>query len=154
MSPGIPPSLDRNEQRATIFVGGLIVAAMFLGMLFVVVGWTSPDLERGEEDYISTGSDRLDDYLMEEERASAYQTLRDHLDQMKDEPGYEAVFCRDTNHHWMGDGEIEIEGQVDFLMETGEMVPHYYVSRLHGSRQAGWEVLSVNLEPIDTEEGL
>lgn len=151
MSPGIPPSLDRNEQRATIFVGGLIVAAMFIGMLFVVVGRTGTGLEAGDEGLVSTGSERLDDYLLEEERASAYQALRDHLDQMKDEPGYEAVFCRDTNHHWMGDGEIEIEGQVDFLMETGEMASHVYVARLHGSRQAGWEVLSVNLEPIGAE---
>lgn len=151
MSPGIPPSLDRKEQQAALLVGGAIVVAMFLALLYVAVGWVNGAgiTESGQP---SSGSERLDDYLEEEERASAYATLRDHLDQYKNEPGYEAVFCRDTSHYW-ADGAIVMEGQVDFQMETGELAPHRYHARLTGSRQHGWEVLSVELVPLDDDPG-
>jgi hypothetical protein len=63
---------------------------------------------------------------------------------MKDEPGITAVFCRDCSHRWIG-GEIEFRGQVDFQKDEGGMERHDYTARLSGSRQDGWEVLSVEL---------
>ncbi len=140
MSPGIPPSLDRQDQRVALVVGTIILAAMFVATLVVVVGRTAggPPTEDGAP------VSRLDRYLAEEERASAYAVVRDQLDQMKDEPGITAVFCRDCSHRWIG-GEIEFRGQVDFQMDEGGMVAHDYTARLSGSRQGGWEVLSVEL---------
>lgn len=140
MSPGIPPSLDRQDQRVTLIVGAIILAAMFVATLAVVVGRTAggPSSEDGAP------ASRLDRYLAEEERASAYAVVRDHLDQMKDEPGITAVFCRDCAHSW-SDGVIEFRGQVDFQMDEGGLERHDYTARLRGSRQDGWEVLSVAL---------
>jgi hypothetical protein len=140
MSPGIPPSLDRQDQRVALFVGAIILAAMFVATLVVVVGRTAggPVTEGGPP------VSRLDRYLAEEERASAYTVVRDQLDQMKDEPGITAVFCRDCSHRWIG-GEIEFRGQVDFQKDEGGMERHDYTARLSGSRQDGWEVLSVEL---------
>lgn len=139
MSPGIPPSLDRQDQRVVLVAGTIILGAMFVAILAVVVGRTAGG---GVEDGSPTS--RLDHYLAEEERASAYAALRDELDQMKDEPGITAVFCRDCSHQWVG-GEIEFQGQVDFQMDSGVLERHNYTARLHGSRQDGWEVLSVAL---------
>lgn len=140
MSPGIPPSLDRQDQRTALVVGTIILAAMFVATLVVVVGRTAggPPGDQGAP------ASRLDRYLAEEERASAYTAVRDQLDQMKEEPGITAVFCRDCSHRWIG-GEIEFQGQVDFQMDEGTMERHDYTARLRGSRQGGWEVLSLDL---------
>ena len=140
MSPGIPPSLDRQDQRVALVVGTIILAAMFVTTLMVVVGRTAggPSIDG------SPPESRLDRYLAEEERASAYAVVRDQLDQMKDEPGITAVFCRDCSHRWIG-GEIEFRGQVDFQMDEGAMERHDYTARLSGSRYDGWQVLSLDL---------
>ena len=140
MSPGIPPSLDRQDQRVALVVGTIILAAMFVATLVVVVGRTAggPPADGGPP------ASRLDRYLAEEERASAYAVVRDQLDQMKEEPGIVAVFCRDCTHRWIG-GEIEFQGQVDFQMDEGGITRHDYTARLSGSRQDGWDVLSLEL---------
>ena len=144
MSPGIPPSLDRQDHRVALVVGTIILAAMFVATLVVVVGRTAggPSIDG------SPPESRLDRYLAEEERASAYAVVRDQLDQMKDEPGITAVFCRDCSHRWIG-GEIEFRGQVDFQMDEGAMERHDYTARLSGSRHDGWEVLSVELVAVE-----
>ncbi len=140
MSPGIPPSLDRQDQRVALLVGAIILAAMFVATLVVVVGRSAggPPTDGGPPE------SRLDHYLAEEERASAYAVVRDQLDQMKEEPGIVAVFCRDCTHRWVG-SEIEFQGQVDFQMDEGGMEPHDYTARLSGSRHDGWQVLSLEL---------
>jgi len=140
MSPGIPPSLDRQDQRVALVVGTIILVAMFVATLVVVVGRTAG----GPPSEVGPPASRLDRYLAEEERASAYAVVRDQLDQMKEEQGIAAVFCRDSSHRWIG-GEIEFRGQVDFQMEEGGMERHDYTARLSGSRQAGWQVLSIEL---------
>jgi hypothetical protein len=141
MSPGIPPSLDRQDQRTALVVGIIILAAMFVAILAVVVGRTAGGMPPGEG---GAPASRLDRYLAEEERASAYTAVRDQLDQMKDEPGIAAVFCRDSSHRWIG-GEIEFQGQVDFQTDEGDMERHDYTARLRGSRQEGWAIVSLEL---------
>ena len=143
MSPGIRPSLDRQDQRATMVVGSIILIAMFIAAMYVVVGRTLGGKDGGDPAGAGGGT-RLEAYLAEEERASAYAAVRAHLDQMAGEPGIDAVFCRDCSHRWIDD-VIEFQGQVDFQRDTGDMESHHYTARLTGSRQDGWEVLSVEI---------
>ena len=142
MSPGIPPSLDRKDQRVTFVVGGIILIAMFVASLYVVVGRS---LQAHNGGGASSVQMRLNEYLAEEERASAYAAVRNSLDQMAGESGIAAVFCRDCSHRWIDD-VIEFQGQVDFRMDSGEMESLDYTARLHGSKRDGWEVLSVDIE--------
>ena len=141
MSPGIPPSIDRQDQVTTLVVGSIILAAMFIAALYVVVGRT---LGAGYESGASSEASRLDSFLAEEERASAYAVVRDYVDQMPLEENVVAVFCRDCSHRWIDD-MIEFQGEVDYQMDTGEMARHPYTARLTGSREYGWEVLSVEV---------
>lgn len=142
MSPGIPPSFDRQEKRTTFVVGGIILIAMFVASLYVVVGRSLQAHNGGGP---TPGQTRLDEYLAEEERASAYAAVRINLDQMAGQSGIAAVFCRDCSHRWIDD-VIEFQGQVDFRMDSGAMESHNYTARLHGSKRDGWEVLSVEIE--------
>lgn len=146
MSPGIPSSPDRQDQIATVVVGSVILIAMFIASLYVVVGRAMH-----RDGSSSPAQTRLDAYLDEEERASAYAALRVEMDQMSTGPGIDAVFCRDSSHSWHDD-VIEFRGQVDFQMETGAMERHDYVAQLSGSKKDGWDVLSVEILPIDGEE--
>lgn len=148
MSPGIPPSIDRQDQVTTLVVGSIILIAMFIATLYVVVGRT---LGSGAGDESGTEESRLDDYLAEEERASAYAVVRDYIDQMPLEENVVAVFCRDCSHRWIDD-VIEFQGEVDYQMDTGDFVPHPYTARLTGSKQDGWEVVSVEVTGTSTEE--
>jgi hypothetical protein len=148
MSPGIPPSIDRQDQVTTLVVGSIIVIAMFIAALYVVVGRT---LGTGAGEESGTEASRLDDYLAEEERASAYAAVRDYIDQMPLEENVVAVFCRDSSHRWIDD-VIEFQGEVDYQMDTGDFAPHPYTARLTGSKQDGWEVISVVVTNASTEE--
>lgn len=149
MSPGIPPSIDRQDQVTTLVVGSIILIAMFIATLYVVVGRTMGS-DAGDDS--GTEESRLDDYLAEEERASAYAVVRDYIDQMPLEENVVAVFCRDSSHRWVDD-VIEFQGEVDYQMDTGDFVPHPYTARLTGSKQDGWEVISVEVVSASEDEG-
>ena len=144
MNNGIPPSIDRQDKLATLVIGSIILIAMFVAALYVVVGRSLRSHESAGAGETQSESPRLDAYLAEEERASAYAALRVYMDQMAGEPGIAAVFCRDCSHYWDGD-VIVFHGQVDFKTEAGEMESHDYTARLQGSKQEGWEVLSAEL---------
>jgi len=151
MSPGIPPSIDRQDQTTTLVVGSIVLIAMFIAALYVVVGRTA-ESGAGEESNSASEASRLDDYLAEEERASAYAVVRDYIDQMPLEENVVAVFCRDSSHRWIDD-VIEFQGEVDYQMSTGDFVPRAYTARLTGSKQDGWEVLSVEVLSTAEEDG-
>jgi hypothetical protein len=150
MSPGIPPSIDRQDQMTTLVVGSIILIAMFIAALYVVVDRTVESGASEESNFASEAS-RLDDYLAEEERASAYAVVRDYIDQMPLEEDVVAVFCRDSSHRWIDD-VIEFQGEVDYQMSTGDFVLHDYTARLTGSKQDGWEVVSVEVTNASAEE--
>lgn len=146
MSPGIPPSLDRQEQQLKVIASSVVLLACFLLVLFLTVTRPTSPLPDSAVDDSRTDDQRLRDYLAEEERASAYKALRDHLDQRKSEPHIDAVFCRDSFHRWVGD-TIEFQGDVDFERPNGALERHHYLAILRGSEQDGWEVVSVEVNP-------
>lgn len=150
MSPGIPPSIDRQDQVTTLVVGSIVLIAMFVAALYVVVGRTL-GTGAGDGSGAYSKAARLDDYLAEEERASAYAVVRDYIDQMPLEENVVAVFCRDCSHRWVED-VIEFQGEVDYQMDSGDMVRHPYTARLTGSKQDGWEVISVEVTATSAEE--
>jgi hypothetical protein len=141
MSRGIPPSIDRQDQMATFVVGSIILVAMFIASVYVVVGRT---VGTGGNDASDTETNRMNAYLAEEERASAYAVVRDYVDQMPLEEDVVAVFCRDSSHRWIDD-VIEFQGEVEYQMDDGDFVPQPYTARLTGSKQDGWEVISVEV---------
>lgn len=147
MSPGIPPSPDRMERQFTLIAGTiLIVGLFFMAMYFTV-------FHRGDavdDAFVGDGAEhgQLKAYLAEEERASAYEALRDFMDQKKTEPDIIAVFCRDSSHRWVGD-TIEFQGDVDFERPGGRLQRHRYVATLRGSEENGWEVLELEVTPAE-----
>lgn len=146
MRPGIPPSLDRQERQFSRMAGLAALAVLFLAILYLTVirpAGRETDSGAGAS---RTGTDRLHEFLAEEERASAYEALRDYLDQKKHEPNIAAVFCRDSSHRWV-DGDIEFEGDVDFEVPSGSLERHTYRAVLRGSEQDGWDVVSVEVDP-------
>lgn len=144
MSPGIPPSLDRREQQFKIVASSMVLIGCFLLALFLTVSRSTTPAPDNVVDDSRTDDQRLRDYLDEEERASAYEALRDHLDERKTDPDIEAVFCRDSFHRWVGD-TIEFHGDVDFERPGGALERHNYLAILQGSEEAGWKVLSVEI---------
>lgn len=145
MSPGIPPSLDRQERQRTIVAGGAVVIAVFAALLYVAV-FRAPGPFVPADPIETSGEERLAAYLAEEVRASAYEALRDHLDQRKSEPDIVAVFCRDCSHRWIGE-LIEFTGDVDFERTGGRLDRFSYQATLAGSEDSGWEVQSLELTP-------
>lgn len=145
MSPGIPPSLDRQERQFTMVAGTVLIVAAFFIALYITV-FRPMDEGAGNSLGDAHSGGRLEAYLAEEERASAYEALRNYMDQKGQEPGIDAVYCRDCTHQWRGD-IIEFQGDVDFERPGGHLDPHTYVATLRGSEENGWEVLTVEIEP-------
>ena len=147
MSPGIPPSPDREDRQRAMLAGAVIIIAAFILLFFVTVfGNGDPDLPGLREG--ATADERLAAFLAEEVRASAYEALRDHLDQKKSAPDIAAVYCRDSAHRWTGD-VIEFRGDVDFERPGGPLDRFRYVATLQGSKTDGWEVLTLELTPFE-----
>ena len=128
-----------------MIVSGTFILVIFLGIFFLVfrVSDEVPQFIDGTE---PDASQSLEAYLAEKERASAYEALREHLDQKRNEPGIVAVFCRDCRHRWEGD-RIEFRGDVDIEVTDGRLLPFIYTAALSGSSVDGWKVESVQLEP-------
>ncbi|MCF6286344.1 MAG: hypothetical protein L3K26_14305 [Candidatus Hydrogenedentes bacterium] len=95
-----------------------------------------------------SGEERLEAYLAEKERASAYEVVRNLLDQKKEEPGIAAVYCRDCRHRWVN-GRIEFRGNVDFLDGSGQFFHHTYFAVLSGTSQQGWKMESLQVTLAD-----
>ena len=143
---GIPPSVDRQDRLKGQLVLGLVLLALFLGLMYFVLG--ASDQFSREVGVSGTDSEsRLEAYLLEKERASAYEALRDHLDQRSQEPGIVAVFCRDSSHRWVSD-RIEFTGDVDFEGLDGRLRPQKYVALMSGSSQDGWTIEAVRVRPV------
>ena len=122
-----------------------IFLVVFLGIFFLVLG-VSDDVPQFSDSTDQDASQSLEAYLAEKERASAYEALRDHLDQKRNDPGIVAVFCRDCRHRWEGD-HIEFRGDVDIEVADGRLLPYIYTAALSGSSVNGWTVDSVQLLP-------
>tara|TARA_R110001592_G_scaffold188853_4_gene434258 strand:- start:273 stop:728 length:456 start_codon:yes stop_codon:yes gene_type:complete len=143
---GIPPSLDRQERLWGWSAVAVVFVALFLVLMyFFLHRKDSVDALLHTAAPVSS-DDRLDAYLEEKERASAYQAVRDALDQKSAEPGIAAVFCRDCRHTWRY-GRIEFRGEVDFQRPGGQMIPHTYIAILSGSDKLGWKMESLDVTP-------
>jgi hypothetical protein len=128
-----------------MLAGGAVLLIVFLGLLYGVL--RAPDSGPDGLPQTDQSSEvRLETYLAEKERASAYEVVRDHLDLRSKEPGIAAVYCRDCSHRWVA-GEIEFRGDVDFQDHAGRLQHHTYVAVLSGSSQEGWSVEDVTVKP-------
>jgi len=133
------------ERQITLIAGTVVIFALFfVTMYFTVFHHNESSVDLTVDD--STEHGRLKAFLAEEERASAYEVLRDYMDQKKAEPGIIAVFCRDSSHRWIDD-TIEFQGDVDFERPGGRLERHRYVASLRGSEESGWEVLETVITP-------
>jgi hypothetical protein len=142
---GIPPSPDREDRLLLQAVLGVILVVLFFTVMYLVLG--ASDQFSREVGVTGTNQEsKLENYLQEKERASAYAFLRDHLDQRREEPTIAAVYCRDSSHRWLS-GRIEFTGDVDFEGPAGRLRRHTYVALISGSAQDGWVLESIRLGP-------
>ena len=118
---------------------------VFIGLFYAALRAPDPKPD-GLSQSSQSSEARLETYLAEKERASAYEAVRDHLDLRSKEPGIAAVYCRDCSHRWVA-GRIEFSGDVDFKDTAGRLQHHAYVVVLSGSSQEGWTVESVAVKP-------
>lgn len=126
--------------------GTLAIVVIFFASLYLTV---FRPISSSDSSGSASGHDaRLTSYLAEEERASAYEALRNHLDQMKQEPDIAAVYCRDSSHQWVGE-TIEFQGDVDFERPSGQLERYRYLAALRGSKEEGWKVVSIETVPAE-----
>ena len=145
LGSGIPPSLDRQDRQIRLIVGGVILLAVFLGLTALALRARN-HMPEGIVASAQSGEERLKAYLAEKERASAYEVVRNQLDQKKNEPGIAAVYCRDSRHRWQ-DENIEFQGDVDFLDGNGKLDKYTYIAILSGNSQKGWAMKSLQIMP-------
>lgn len=145
LAAGIPPSPDRQDRLLQVVLLAFLLLGVFTGISYVILSQDRiPVLDRVEQQ--DDGDTRLQAYLAEKERASAYAFVRDHLDQRSNEPAIAAVYCRDSWHQWIND-TIEFKGDVDFVDPLGRSYPHRYTATLTGSAKDGWELVSIDVQP-------
>lgn len=145
MGGGIPPSLDRRERMAQTILtfAAFVVIVGILVMVGLRLAWgpSTPPMP------VMPG-DSLDAYRLENERASAYQVVRDTLDVRARTEDAIGVYCRDSRHAIQG-RYWEFRGHVDVAYPEQRMERHPYIVTLTGSADQGWQVVSCEIQPAE-----
>lgn len=145
MGGGIPPSLDRRErmvQTLLTFTAFLVIVGVLVMVgLRLARGAATPPLPM-------MPGDTLDAYRLENERASAYQVVRNTLDVRARTDEVIGVYCRDSRHTIQG-RYWEFRGHVDVAYPEERVERHPYIVTLTGSADQGWTVISCEIQPVE-----
>jgi len=145
---GIPASLERREFLVRVAAVGISLglAAVIAIYLASRLGMDSKAAYTSEISIRTPGG--LDPVAEERERASAYKEIRDYMDQRDWGSDIVGVYCRDSAHHISG-GEFFFRGRVDLEQDSGELLPMDYRVTIAGNSVEGWEIRSVETEPVE-----